>query len=321
MPDTGGMVRFLAPRLRTAVVHRVRAQRDAGNQWRLGLRRGARPFGSTRQTTNLDAFRWIETPPGHFWADPFLIDRGGRTLLFFEDFDESKGYASIRWAEVGDDCTVGTPATCLDLGLHLSFPFVFEHDGEVFMIPESIADGTVTLYRARSFPSDWVAEKVLFRGNAADTSLLREGGRFYFFTTLFERNDRGMKTMLFVADALTGAWRLHPGSPVSSDVRHARNGGAVLRRDGRLFRPTQNCGPSYGHGLNLEEIVALDEERYEERPWCAVGPQALPFPAIGVHTYNVCGDLEVIDGCAQLVVFLGAARRPLTPLSPPSARR
>ncbi len=301
-PTAGEMVRFLAPRVGTAVIHRVRGEAAVANRWKMGLRRGATPFGTTRETTTLAGFRWIDTPPGHFWADPFLFERGGTCSLFFEDYDYATGYATIRRAEVQPDCTVSPVAPCLDVGHHLSFPLVFEHQGEVFMLPESLADGTVTLYRARRYPDQWVLEKVLFRGFAADTVFWREGGLFYFFTTLHDRDDRGNKTLLFLADSLTGDWRLHPDNPVSADVRHARNGGAIFRRQGRLFRPTQNCGPSYGYGLNLEEIVTLTPDRYEERPWCAVGPQALPFPAIGVHTYNLAGDLEVIDGCSRIAV-------------------
>ena len=207
---------------------------------------------------------------------------------------------SIRGAEVQADGALGALFTCLDLGYHLSFPYVFEHDGETFLIPESLSDGTVTLYRARRFPDDWVQEKVLFRGNATDTTSWHQDGRFYFFTTLHDRDDRGMKTLLFTADSLTGQWRLHRANPVSSDARHARNAGAIFSRQGRLLRASQDCGPGYGHGLNLEEIVALSEDRYEERPWCSVGPEALPFRAIGVHTYNRCGELEVVNACLSL---------------------
>jgi hypothetical protein len=311
-PTTADMVRFLAPRMAAAVVNRVRGQRKEHGvsvRWRVALRRGATPFGVAPETTSLAGFRWIDAPSGHYWADPFLIEQGGSTFLLFEDYEYEKGYGTIRGAEVLRDCTLGPTFTCLDLGRHLSFPHVFVHDGETFMIPESLSDGTVTLYRARRFLDDWVQEKVLFRGNATDTTSWREGERFYFFTTLHDRDEEGMKTLLFVADSLTGDWRLHPANPVSSDARHARAAGAVFRRQGRLFRPSQNCGPGYGHGLNLEEVVTLSEDRYAESAWCAVGPSALPFPAIGVHTYNSYGDLEATDGCLSLGPRVGAAWR------------
>jgi hypothetical protein len=235
-----------------------------------------------------------------------LIEHAGSAFVLFEDYDYEMRYGTIRGAEVRHDCTLGSPFTCLDIGSHLSFPDVFHHEGDLFMIPESVSDGTVTLYRARRFPDEWVPEKVLFRGNAADTASWRESDRFYFFTTLHDRDDRGIKTLLFVADSLTGEWRLHSANPVSSDARHARGAGAIFRRHGRLFRPSQNCGPAYGHGLNLEEIVTLSEDRYEERTWCAVDPSALPFPAVGVHTYNRCGALEAIDACVSLGPRVGA---------------
>jgi hypothetical protein len=302
-PTTRDMVRFLAPRVGAAIANRVRGERrehGVAVRWRIGLRRVATPFGSTRESTGLGGFRWVDAPAGQFWADPFLVARGGAVFVFFEQYAYERGYGAIGCAEVGSDGSVGPARVCLDLGYHLSFPFVFEHEGETFMIPESLFDGTVTLYRALRFPDAWVPEKVLFRGNATDTTAWREGGRFHFFTTLHDRDDRGMKTMIFVADTLTGAWRVHPANPASSDVRHARNAGAVFRRGGRLFRPTQDCGPRYGHGLNLEEIVTLSDERYEERPWCKVDARALPFAAVGVHSYNVCGDLEAIDACISL---------------------
>jgi hypothetical protein len=302
-PTTASMIRFLVPRVATAVANRIRGERkDHGVSvlWKVGLRRSATPFGSTPEGTSLEGFRWIDAPPGHYWADPFLIERSGATFLLFEDYDYAKGFASIRGAEVHPDGTLGSLFTCLDLGRHLSFPLVFVHDGETFMMPESLSDATVTLYRARRFPDDWVVEKVLFRGNAADTTVWHEGGPFYFFPTLHDRDDRGMRTMLFRAESLTGEWRLHPANPVSSDVRHSRNAGAIFRRHGRLFRPSQDCGLGYGRGLNLEEIVTLSEDRYEERTWCSVTPVALPFAAVGVHTFNASSDLEAIDACLSL---------------------
>jgi hypothetical protein len=293
-PTTGEMVRLLAPRVGRAFVNRIRAEHGIDNPYRIGLRRAAPPLGSTQQATTLGNFRW-HGALGHAWADPFLCRRDGTTFLFFEDFDFERGYATISRAEVRSDCSLGAMTTCLDPGYHLSFPFVFEHEGDMFMLPESLANGTVTLYRARRFPDEWVEEKVLFRGNAVDTNFWQDGPRFYFFTTLHDRDDRGAKTLLFLADSLIGEWRLHPANPVSSDVREARNAGAIFRRGAHLFRPSQNGGPAYGFGLNLREIVTLSEDRFEERAWCSVDPSALPFPAIGVHTYNSCGDVEAID--------------------------
>ena len=63
---------------------------------------------------------------------------------------------------------VGTPVPVLDLPHHLSYPFVFEEDGEVWMIPESCAAGTIDLYRATAFPGGWVHEARLVDGVVAE---------------------------------------------------------------------------------------------------------------------------------------------------------
>ena len=293
-PTTAEMARFLVPRAASAIARRLRPK--TRERWRFAVRRTSAPLFAAPGPRDASDFRWIEAPRGRCWADPFLFEQGGATHVFFEDLEHDRGFAGISHAEVRSDGALGEPRRCLDPGFHLSFPLVFEHEGEVFMLPESLSNGTVTLYRARRFPDVWVQEKVLFRGNAVDTAVWRARGSFYFFATLCDRDDRGMTTVLFVADSLTGAWRMHPVNPVSSDVRRARGAGAIFRRGGRLFRPVQDCGPCYGHGVALEEIVALTEDRYEARPFCWVDRSRLAIPAGGVHTYNQAGPIEVIDG-------------------------
>lgn len=296
-PTNFELTRLFAPRILGKIKERLRARRGSIGRWMIGIRHANPPLASLPEGALLSEFRWYEPPPRHFWADPFLVQRKGTTYLFFEDFDYDRGYARISRAELHHDGSLGEVVGCLDRGYHMSYPFVFEHHREMFMIPESTFDGTVTLYRARRFPDEWVQEKILFRGNAADTTLFWKDGLFYFFTTLYERDDRGMTTMLFVADSLTGAWRLHPASPVSTDIREARQAGGIFRHAGRLFRPSQNCGPHYGYGFNLQEIVTLTEDQYEERHFRSIDPSLLPIPSTRVHTYNLCGHLEVID-CA-----------------------
>ena len=289
------VARLIVPRVTAGVRRLLKPPPPRVHRWQVALRSPKEALTSGSGARDASDFRWLEAPRGHYWADPFLFEREGRVFLFVEDYEYDREFAGISQAEVLADGTLGPMQSCLDPGFHLSFPNVFEHEGEIFMIPESLSNGTVTLYRAKRFPDEWVQEKVLFQGNATDTALWREGGELYFFTTLFDRDDRGMKTMLFVSDSLTGAWRLHPVNPISSDVRSARGAGAIFRRDRRLLPPVQNCGPCYGYGIPFEEVLTIDSERYEERPYCWVEPSDLSVPAQGVHTYNWAGKYEAID--------------------------
>jgi hypothetical protein len=104
---------------------------------------------------------------------------------------------------------------------------------------------------------------------------------------------------LFYATEVTGAWSSHPANPLSTDVRNSRCAGAVFRRNGKLFRPSQDCGRRYGFSLTLNEIVVWNRERYEEKPTLTVNADWAPG-LVATHTYSHAGQVEVIDGCARL---------------------
>jgi hypothetical protein len=101
--------------------------------------------------------------------------------------------------------------------------------------------------------------------------------------------------MLFHAPTIDGAWTVHPRNSLSLDVRNVRGAGAIFRDQGRLLRPSQDCGRDYGYSFTLNEIVTLTTEQYLERPIVTVEPNWQPG-LLGIHTYNRAGRFEVIDG-------------------------
>ncbi len=70
---------------------------------------------------------------------------------------------------------------------HLSYPFVFEHEGSVYMIPETMGSRRIELYKAKAFPFDWELVHVLKEDiDAVDTTLWIQDGIYYFFTNVAE---------------------------------------------------------------------------------------------------------------------------------------
>jgi hypothetical protein len=184
---------------------------------------------------------------------------------------------------------------CLSRSYHLSFPNVFRHDGEILMIPETVENGTVELYRATAFPYEWKLEKVLFRGNVVDTCPWFDGQRWWFFAGMAEPVGHTVVGMLFSSETLTGTWQMHPSNPIAWDVRVARNAGAIFASNRKLFRPSQNCAGAYGRSVTFQEIIELTPERYAERPALTIEPPASSGFA-GLHTYSSAGGFEAIDG-------------------------
>jgi hypothetical protein len=293
-PNDAEMVQWLAPNLVRRLVGRIIVAPTLPH-WRLAIRarcqRTVRPSGRVADTSG---FRLIESPLDRSWADPFLLRRDGQCWLFHEEFNYAKNKGNIACRPVSDNGEVGEPIPCLDRGYHLSYPFVFMHDGEVFMIPESVENGTVELYRAVSFPRTWVLEKVLYRARAVDTTLWVEKGIFWFFTSIGPERGDGRLLYLFHSEELTGDWHYHPANPVSSDVRTSRGAGSIFRDDGILYRPSQDCSRTYGYSLGFNRIDELTPERYLETKVSEIEPSWSPG-LIGTHTYNYEGNLEVLD--------------------------
>ena len=150
-------------------------------------------------------------------------------------------------------------------GFHLSYPYVFEWDGEWYMLPESYQAGAVTLYRSRSFPTVWERAAVLVDAPyLVDPSLLRHDGTWWLFAEANPkfRHDR---LRLFFADELSGPWTEHPKSPlVDGDRRVARPAGRVIATDQGILRFAQDCSTDYGSGVRALQITTLTPTEYAE---------------------------------------------------------
>ena len=261
--------------------------------WRIGLRQRLAD-SPLPQRDGLDGFLWQDAPPGHFWADPFFFESNGVTWLFFEDFDAAKGYAVLSVAEVLSGGSLGAVQMVMDLGLHLSYPHVFKVDGEIYMIPESSAAGTVNLWRATDFPTKWEKVCSLLKLKAVDTTVFLFRDEWWMLTSPLLGWGHAPITLLYRANSIIGPWSLHRQGIVASDVRNSRCAGAVFQDGERLIRPSQDCSGMYGRALVFNEIVACNEIEYSERILQRV---EATIPGLhGVHTYARCAAWEAIDG-------------------------
>lgn len=268
---------------------------DEGEPWRVLLRAAGAPIDPAAPVA--DACRALHPPGGVAWADPCIVEAGdGSRLLFVEEFpSDLAGKGSIVCLQVGADGSAQRLGVALDEPFHLSYPQPFRWEGQWYMTVESGAARRASLYRAEDFPLRWTRAADLVHGrNCVDPTLHRHEGRWYLFANVSEGGASTCDDLfLFVSDTLQGPFLPHPANPVVADVRCARPAGRLFEHGGRLVRPAQNCGPSYGAAISFREVTALSPTRYEERP---LGRLAIPAPGVdGCHTYNVVQGLEVLD--------------------------
>lgn len=264
----------------------------SAHKWSIMLRQRSQK----RRYDDPAGYTIMPCPTDRFYADPFLFERDGRTFLFFEDFRYADGYARISCCEIEPNGFATDPIEVLKLPFHLSYPFVFEDHGNVFMVPESRSSRKVVLYRATDFPSTWTPEATLLENTyAVDSTIFKANGKYWMFSGISDgRYSNSDELSLFFSDSLQGPWKPHPKNPVISDVRCARPAGAVFQHDNKLIRPSQDCSKTYGYGLVFSEIITLTEVDYEERQIAHLYPESTPGSSAN-HTYNRSRNFEVID--------------------------
>jgi hypothetical protein len=238
--------------------------------------------------------RWRRS---HVYADPFLLEHDGRHHLFCEEVPVGAKRGVISHTELRlDGAGADPPEPILQRPYHLSYPFVFAHEGEMFMIPETRAVRRVELYRAVDFPFAWQCEAVLLEDVlAVDATILFDDDRLWLFAGIASRHaSSGDELHLFWAAEPQGPWHPHPRNPVVSDVRCARPAGAIKRWDSRLVRPTQDCSRRYGGAISFREIDVLSTTEYAEHEIDRLEPKDLG-DARATHSYASDGRFEAID--------------------------
>lgn len=286
---------------RTSRKARRLCDRVGGNsqRWHVAWRRITNDMPIAR-TLSLSDYRVLPDDGQRYYADPFVFDDDGVIHVFVEEFPLATGVGVISHTVIAPDDTIATPVPVLATGQHLSYPFVFRHGNDIWMLPEQSASGGLDLYRSERFPDRWVHHARLLDGRYHDATLFEHGGLLWIAAgcdTFQSSTWDGLS--LFWSTTLMGPWHPHARNPVVIDARSARPAGPLYRgEDGALYRPAQDCSTAYGGRLTLNRIVKLDCDTFAEE----VSGQ-LSFPEnssiLGPHTLSragaLAGGIEAID--------------------------
>ncbi|WP_276282366.1 hypothetical protein [Halorussus caseinilyticus] len=286
-PSPGQILRFDAARAAAMARELTRGY----EKWSIGVSDAPiERFADDSQAT----VQWYSSPRAdEFVADPFPAEIDGRTYVFYERYSYADETGDIAYATVdGPNPTVGT---ALGRDCHLSYPYLFRHDGTLYATPETHEANEIALYRVES-PDEWVREQTLIPDVAGvDPTPVRRDGRWWLF---FTKQDDMVNTNLHLwhAPDLTGPWRPHENNPVETDVRSARPAGTPWVSDGDLYRPAQYCADWYGKKIVVNRVTELTPETFGEEPVAEIAPsEDGPLPA-GRHTISSGGGLTLIDG-------------------------
>jgi hypothetical protein len=251
---------------------------------------------------SLYRFNKIIPPKDRYWADPHVIQNNHEYYIFVEEYiyKNKKGHISV--IEMDEHGNFKEPVPVLEKDYHLSYPFVFQWEGKHYMVPETRDNGTVELYECTDFPHVWEFKMNLMENvNAFDATLLHWDEKWWLFVGMYEHEGVGHSSELFIfssSELFTNKWKPHPLNPVISDIKRARPAGRIFDKNGKIYRPSQDCSAIYGSGFNINEIERLSEIEYAERQVVSVKPD-WDKGIRGTHTFTYEGQLTIIDACKK----------------------
>jgi len=263
-------------------------------QWRIRIN------FSNINSNQFSDFTDLLPPKDRFWADPFIIKKNGKYFIFLEEMLYSKEFGYISIIELSDDGKFTKPIPIIEKNYHLSYPFLFEFENELYLIHGSTdkSHSFVELFKCIDFPYKWISyKKILENIPLVDPTIFYQDGKWWLFACEAENNgtSKSEKLLLYYSDnPLNSKWKEHPQNPVISDIAKARPAGKIFKQGNKIIRPGQNCDGIYGRGFSFNEITKLTENEYEEIQLESFKP-TWDKNIIGMHTFNHSVDCTVID--------------------------
>ena len=100
-PFNSQMLKWLVPKVGKKVIRHLNPlHREDIEYWRICLRRSDSPELIAGLSSHKSNFRWVRCPPGHYYADPFLLQDQDQVWLFFEDYVYGEKRGRISCAPV-----------------------------------------------------------------------------------------------------------------------------------------------------------------------------------------------------------------------------
>ncbi|KAL8251759.1 hypothetical protein R6Q59_035452 [Mikania micrantha] len=261
-------------------------QEDSEGSWAIGVFYGDSPFSlkpieAVNVWENRSAAWPVANPivtcasvtdsgfPSNFVADPFLYVQGEALYLFFE----TKNSLTMQ-GDIGVAKSIDNGASWQHLGVvldeewHLSYPYVFDYNGQIYMMPEGSKKGDLRLYRAVTFPVKWKLEKIILKRPLIDSVIVQHDSKYWLFGSDHSRisTKKNGELEIWYSNTPFGPWKQHKKNPVYNTNRKtgARNGGRPFFYNGSLYRLGQDDGETYGKRVRVFKIEVLTSYSYKE---------------------------------------------------------
>jgi len=222
----------------------------------------------------------------------YFFKKNGNNYLFVEDFSFVKNIGVISCYELNNK-------NCNFLGqvikekFHLSFPFIFEFENQIYMCPETHEQKEIRLYHCLDFPKKWEYKMTLIKNIlAVDTLIFAKNDIWWMLTNTSKTDTKDFcELSIFYSKKgpLTDKWIAHKSNPIYVDPCLARNGGILFKKN-KIYRVNQKNGFNfYGKEFDINEILTINVDTYNEKLISNVKPNFLKNIVKGkIDKYDKC---------------------------------
>jgi hypothetical protein len=240
----------------------------------------------------------IKMPKNYWAADPFVFEKDGNIDIFFEYYsmDHRKGVLGHKRLNETD----GRVNVIYEFQGHTSYPCIFEYKDNIYMIPETKADGTLVILKCVEYPLKWEVKNILLKNvKLVDSTPFWVKGIPYIF--LYEENVKNVQiSTLSIGELDIEEGKIKNIVPaIRYEKSTGRPAGHVLMRNDEIIRVTQPGINHYGENVSFYVLKKNSRGQYTESECAKLTPNQIAIDAnekiVGVHTFNRSKNVEVID--------------------------
>jgi hypothetical protein len=269
--------------------------------WNVGVAKA--PIQAFLDPQNLPEVKWFPNlPKNKFIADPFGIFYKDELHIIYEDFLFQERIGTTAALQFKND-EFKDNGIVIKEDFHMSYPFVFEKDGDHYCIPETYQANQVRLYKAIEFSKKWKLDRVLIENYAGvDNTLVAHEGLWWLFST-DKKSGAHHNLNIFYSDDIFEGWKRHPKNPVKTDIRAARPAGTIFEYNGEKYRPSMDYSEKVEGRIVINKILKLTKTDFKEEKSCTINPYTNTYFSDKIHTLSETGSFTIIDGAKELFVL------------------
>lgn len=246
-------------------------------------------------SVDFNKVKWLKLRNGsQYAADSFCFESNNSNYIVFEDYDYKTKKGIISLAKLDESNKPISIKPILEKPFHLAYPFIFNNDKDIYMIPETAENSTIELYKWNNKDEIFDFQQVLLNVAGVDTSIVNYHGYWWLFCGL--KNELpNEKLHIYYSNELTGEYKSHLLNPVKVDPAGSRPAGQFIVKNDVLYRPAQHSVNWYGEKIDWFKVNELTPTTFSEEYAGEIAPQKQWEHNMGVHTFSQTSKLLVID--------------------------